>query len=408
MPATSGYNAGIQVNDTQLSYGVETTWAGGATNTPPAVAFKAIRYMSETLSGSKTRTRPQEISNTWESQTAVTTQEQAAGAINAALSFNTFDDWFASGLNGLWGAAVNISGTSGNLQMSATTAGVSTLTASTGTPFNTGMIGTYVRTLGFTSSGGQNNQVFYVQNATTSALTLVSLGGLTTVSETPPGSAAQVRGGNLINSNQFTSLFVQQKLASNLFFRYPGLDVSGFTISGQVGQMLTVNFDCIAQQELTATTDASTGAVTAAPSGTVANPVGNFQGIYLNNAALGSVCDQFSLQVKSNGAAAQYGLGSSAAAGVLPGTLEVSGSFRILFKDFTLYQNFKSETAGRITIVAGDGAGNKYAFQLPNATIVNPQVSAGGVGQAVLATFNIEGNPQAGGGTLSIDRMLAS
>ena len=74
MVATTGYNAGIETNSTQMSYAVETAFCGGNVNTPtaPAVAFKALRYVSENMSGSKNRQRPNEINITREATQAVT------------------------------------------------------------------------------------------------------------------------------------------------------------------------------------------------------------------------------------------------------------------------------------------------------------------------------------------------
>src|SRR5450755_1746237 len=80
MPATAGYQAGLETNATQISYGVETTWG-----TAPAVQFQAIRYTSETLAYAKTRQRPAEITGTREAAQGVTTQQQASGTINYAF-----------------------------------------------------------------------------------------------------------------------------------------------------------------------------------------------------------------------------------------------------------------------------------------------------------------------------------
>jgi hypothetical protein len=39
---------------------------------------------------------------------------------------------------------------------------------------------------------------------------------------------------------------------------------------------------------------------------------------------------------------------------------------------------------------------------------MNPQIQVGGPGQPVYAVFQIEGNPQAAGGTIQIDRLAAT
>ena len=405
MVATTGYNAGIETNSTQMSYAVETAFCGGNVNTPtaPAVAFKALRYVSENMSGSKNRQRPNEINITREATQAVTVSEQAAGTLNGALSYTTYDDLFASGVGNQWGTPVSIAGATGDIIL-AGSGPTYTLTAGAGkwAGITAGM---WIRLLGFTLSGGVNNNIYKVVSTTSTVLTLNAPFN-SPVAETPAGSAAQVRALQMGNGTTFTSLFLQQQLSSALFLRYPGSYVSGFTVQGSVGNFVQSNFNIIATQELNSITNASTGGVVAAPTGSVFNCVGNFSGITWNNALVAATIDQFTITANNAGAAAQYGLGSAAAAGMLSGTFECNGTFRLFFKDFTLYQNFKSETLGTLSIAMKDGSGNAYVFTLPNATLMNPQVSAGGPGQAVMAQFTIEGNPQAAGGTLLIDRLI--
>ncbi len=57
--SVTGYQAGIETTETTLSYVPEATWG-----TAPNSAFTALRITSESLSGSKARTRPNEITGT--------------------------------------------------------------------------------------------------------------------------------------------------------------------------------------------------------------------------------------------------------------------------------------------------------------------------------------------------------
>lgn len=406
MPATTNYTTAIETNATQLSYAVETAFCGGSVTAPtaPAVAFKALRYMSENLAGSKNRQRPQEINPTREMTQAVTVSEQAQGAINGALSFGTYDDLFWSALNAAAPAPIAVAGAAGDIALAG--AGPTyTFTAGAGkwagiTP------GMWIKTLGFVSNGGVNNNLYRVVSATSTVLT-VNAPFHTPVAETPTGTNAQVRACQVMNGTYFTSLFLQQQLSSALFLRYPGAYVTGFQVGGSIGNFITSNFNVTATQEINSTTNASTGGVVAAPSGSVMNTVGNFLGVSWNNVAIAATCDQFQLTCNNDGAAAQYGLGSASAAGVLSGTFTASGTLRMYFKDFTYYQNFKSETQGSLGIACRDATGQTYVFTLPNAFLFNPNISAGGPGQSVMAEFQFEGNPQATGGTLLIDKLVA-
>ena len=283
--------------------------------------------------GAEAKVRPQEVSTSWEGQTMVTTAECAGGSISAALSFNTFDSWFD--IAPQWDFHHSVrhrlrrqpridrhdNRNSDRFERHAVLAAYAN---------------THVRLVGFAL--GVNSQVAFCTAATTSVLTLTPLSGNFTP-ETPAAATGKVRGGSLINSNLASSLYIQMKLASALWLKYPGSAVTGFTLSGSLGQFMTLTFNLLAAQELN---DTSGTAPSAAPTGTVHNTVGNFQNVYWNQASTGYVIDQVSLTATAVGAAAQYGMGSSIAAGMLPGTINVSGSFRAIFKDFVTVLAFQT------------------------------------------------------------------
>ena len=100
MAATTNYQAGLETNDTIVSYAQELAWG-----VLPAVAFKQIRFTGESLTGTKTRTRPTEINARGEVPGNITTQESAGGGLNFALSYGTFDDLLAAALNTEWSPA---------------------------------------------------------------------------------------------------------------------------------------------------------------------------------------------------------------------------------------------------------------------------------------------------------------
>lgn len=399
MPATTGYQAGVETSATQLSYAVEAVWG-----TLPATQFQAIRYMRESLAGQKQRQRPQEIITTREMSAAVTTQETAAGGIDFALSYGTYDDLFSVALGADWQAAQAIAGVTGDITLTNVSSTSATLSSTTAGKFTALNVGQWVRLLGFTNAA---NNGFYRVTAKASATSLTLASLVPTVTETPAGAAAQVRASTIANGTLFKSVYLQQQLSASLFLRYPGTFVSGFTLTGGVGNFIGGSFTVAAQNETNATTNASTGAVMAAPSGRVHDSVGNFGGVYLNETALAAVVDQFSIQVQNTGAQAQFGMGSAAAAGMLQGVIEVTGNVRMFFKDFTYYTRFKSEALGALEFITKDPAGNAYVVTVLNAALMNPKIEAGGPGQAVYAAFDLEGNPASGGGTIQLDRLPA-
>lgn len=401
MAATTGYQAGLESSDTLLSYGIEATWG-----TPPASAFQAIRYTGETLAGSKSRSRPAEINISGEASSAVTQSETAAGAINFALSYGTYDDFFSVVLANDWGTTITLAGVAGDIALTNVSATVANLVSTTTNKFQNIVQGQWIRLLGFTNA--INNNFYYVATKTDSTHLVLTTPFGPTVTETPGTTLAQVRGCILTNGTQFKSLSVQQKFSSNMFLRYPGLFVTGMQLGAQVGQFISGSFTCVAQSESSATTDQSTGAVTAAPTGRVHDAVAGIGGILRNEVAIAATIDTFSLSVTRDGSVAQYGLGSASAQGIVRGTTTVTGTLKLYFKTFTEYALFKAETQSRIELITKDAAGNAYIITLQAGSIMNPGVSSAGPNQPVTATFTLEGNPQAAGGTIQIDRLPAT
>lgn len=393
--ATTGYQAGTEANQLQISYGAEAAWG-----VAPAAQFQAIRTMSESLSSTKTRTRPTELNTTGEVSAAVTTQVSAGGQIQFGLSYGTFDDLIAGALNSTWQVPLVIAGAAGDIS---TVAAGNKLTSATAGKFTGIRVGSWIRTFGFTNAA--NNGVFRVASMP-DAQTLVLAGGVL-VNETPAGTAAQIRASSITNGTTFNSFYLQKKFGAGLFLAYPGSYVSAMQLSGGIGKFLQGSFTFLSQQEISATADASTGGIKAAPTGRVHDPVGGFKGAYWNETIVSSAVDSFEIDVTATGAAQEFGMGSAAAAGVIQGLIEVKGSLKVYFKDFTLYTLFKNETYGALELITYDAAANAYVITVPNSTLTDPKILAGGQNQAVMAQFSIEGNPQAAGGSIIIDRLAA-
>jgi hypothetical protein len=398
MPATAGYQAGLETNATQISYGMETTWG-----TAPAVQFQAIRYMSETLAYAKTRQRPGEITSTREAAQGVTTQQQASGSINYALSYGTFDDPLSMVLQNDWQAVAPLQSILTDISI-VNTGGVITITSTLAGKFTQFVQGQWIRILGAVNAA--NNDWWYVSVRDSAVLMhLTGRNSATAVSETSAAGNIGLRGSSVRNGTTFKSAFVQQMFSNTLFFTYPGAYVSKVTVQGGIGNFMTGAFDIVARSETKAITNTSTGAVLAAPTGRVVDPVAGFVCALWNEAVFASAIDQFAITLENTGAAPEFGMGSAAAQGILGGTFQASGTFRAFFKDTSQYDLFTAETAGRLAFIVKDSAGSSYAFTFLNAILVAGGPSVGGPGQPVYATFTVEGGPAAAGGTFVIDRM---
>lgn len=386
---TTGYNAGIETSDVEISYGKETVFG-----TKPAVAFQAVRFTSESFSGAKTRSRPSEIRTDLQAVAGVTTQETATGGLSVALSYGTYDDLLAGLLNADFAAAVNITGT----DIAGTATGYSSATANKFTSIRAGQ---WIRASGF--SNPANNGYKRVTSSTTTTVTTAQAGAVEAA-----GPSVTVKGGSLQNGTAFQSFHVQKKFATNMYTIFPGSYVTGGSISAAVGQFMTASFTFLPTTEQKQTTNQSTGAVLAAPVGRVHDTVAGFNPVEVNGTAIDAVVEAITVNIAKEGAGAQYGLGSAASQGVTRGTLTVTGSVRVFFKNWTLYDLYKAETEVTLSFRTADLNGNAYQITLPAAVLMNPTITAGGPNQPVIAEFQLEGNPHPTlGYTIAIDRIAA-
>ena len=393
--ATTDYAAAIDTGDILLSYGPEAVWG-----TAPSVAFQQVRLLGESLAGTKSRTRPGEITNVPQAAAALTTKIEAAGDINYALSAGTFDAFFAASMRGAWETAVNMSAT--------TIAATSTGFTDSGTGFITGHIqkGQFIKVAGFTTTGLAANGYYRVDTVAAGTITTTPVPGATKIA----GDTVTIKGTMVRNSNVFQSFFIQRQLSSNQFMNYAGAWPSGGSLEVGVGDFCKGAFNFLAKSEAKATTDTSTGAQVAPPTGRVVDAINGIGDLRRNGVAVSAVIQKISMKWNSEGARTQMGIGSAVSQGIGTGQITLAGTLETYFKDFSLYDEFISELGGPISFRAYDNAGNGYCFTICNATIMNPKINAGGPNQDVMATFELEGNPDEaalfGGKTLQIDKFF--
>ena len=414
---STGFNAGLDSSDTIVRYGEEVTW-----DTVPAIAFQEVRLTGESFSEQKTRTRPEEIKADGFVSHALTTQVQASGGLNFALSFGTYDDLLGGLLNSSFSADLAI-------QSVATTA-VITVHTTAGTPlpnlggagfstnnaslFDSVIAGSWIRVNGFATNPG-NNGLFRVTAVDTVndeiQVSATAGGGAGLVDgEVSTGTEVNIQGSNLRNGTSFRSFFFEKQLAAALFLVYSGSYISDGNLTAQVGGFLEGTFNFLCASEASGTSTAGTGGPTAAPSGRVIDTVAGFSQLEQNDTAIAAVVQGISWTVTKNNARAQYGLGQAAAQGMARGTIDVSGTMSVYFTDFTLYDLYKAETDQLISFAALDDQGQGYIFTLPGATLMNPTIVAGGPDTDIVSEFELEGNEGTGdfaGVIMQIDKIPA-
>jgi len=397
--SVTGYQAGIETTETQLSYVPESAWG-----TTPNVAFTALRHVGSPLQGSKSRTRPNEITGSRRVSPAVTQSEQASGSINFNLSYGTFDDFFAAALGGDWTTAQIIAGVSGDITV---TTGTNVLSSTTSNKFQNLVENQWIELRGFSTNSGINNG-FYRLATKTNNQNLILAGKTITVTETPSGTAASVRNaGMLRNGDLVKSYHLQNRFASNIWLRYAGAMVASLSLTGNNNTNFTGVINIAARDELSATTAAGNGTVNPAPSGGFFDSVASFAGVQIDDTALDAGVTFVSVNISREGAGMDYAMGSAAAQGARWGQVQVAGQIELYFKSLTQYALFKSETRSRVSWRKRDSAGNSYIFTLPGSNLMNPVIQVGGPNQAILVRFDIEGGNDLALPAIQIDRFAA-
>jgi len=314
MADVQNFSAALDSSDVQLSFIEEVTWGTLQTG----VTWQAIRLTGESLSESKQRNRPAEINSSGVVSHAITTQVGVEGAINFALSADTFDKFLEGAVNGAF--ATN-----------------------------------------------------------------------TLVNEVPP---------------ELSSFSIQKKLnsAGSLWLRYTGCYVTGFTLNASVGNFVEGSFSFLAKEQTSATTNAAS-TITAAPTQRVIDTVAGVSAIDVDDVTFTTPIQSIQLNVTKEGARQQFAIGSSSAAGLGRGTLNVTGSVVMYFKDFTMFDKYKNEVDIKLEFTLTDSDDDGYRFTLPVVSLMNPNIVAGGPDQDIMAEFQLEGAPDGSGVIIQIDRI---
>ncbi len=396
---STDFNAGIDSSDVIVRYGEEVTW-----DAVPAIAFTEVRLTGESFAEQKTRTRPEEIKADGFVAHALTTQVQATGGLNFALSFGTYDDLLEGLLNGDFTTDLTLDAITTDVTVDATLAGGGIgFTSSLSGKFDPLAEGQWFRVSNWSAPDAGVNGIYrcvrIVAGASPELEVSATAGdGATLAAEDTAASVGgeRFRGKMLRNGISFHSYFFEKQLSSALFLVYSGSYISDGNLTAQVGGFLEGTFNFLCASEASGTSTAGTGPVVTAPTGRVIDTVAGFSNLEQNDVAIGAVVQGISWTVTKNNARAQYGLGNADAQGMARGTIDVSGTMSVYFTDFVLYDLYKAETDQIISFRALDDTGEGYIFTLPGVTLMNPTIVAGGPDTDVVSEFNLEGNEGSG------------
>mgnify|MGYP001241820902 CR=1 FL=1 len=393
---TTGYQAGADSNDLELSYAAETTWG-----TSPTGTYQKFRVNSEGFSESKNRTRPPEIRSDGQAAAAVTQDVSASGNIQFGISFANVDDLWAGALNGAWTAPLAITATT--IAAAATT---NKLTGSAGA-FNSVQVGQWIKVSGFTNQANNGFHRVTAKAGNGADITVAS----TLVTEAV-GPSVTITGTMLRNGTAFTSFTIQKRLGAALGFAYPGTYFTGGQINARRGDFFSGTLDALCRSEEKQVSALGSG-FTAAPTNKVMSVVTHLKSVSLDGGALAAKIMGVNSTFQKEGAAAQYAVSSSGvdgtkAQGMRRGTFTANGTLEAYFSDYALYDKYKAEAEVNVSYRVTDGAGNTYVVTYPVVVLGKSTITAGGPNSDVMAQFEFGADPDpVTGCTLQIDRFAA-
>jgi len=418
---TANYNAAVDSNQLTMSYVPEVTWGV----TPDNPTFQSIRLDSEGFTGTKTRTRPNEIDPSGQSSAAGTTKQESTGSLNFSVSAGLASNvLLAASMDGVWTTPVSYAGTDVAVTVANPSAGTLTITATAGAFTTTNLLipGQFIKL--YAAGSSANSGIARVVTVAASQLTLDCFSGSTpAVALAAAMGACTIKGSCLRNGTTVNTFTFEKQFTSALFLRYAGAFATGGSLDVGVGSFLTGTLAFLNKAQTTDTAGLSGATYTAAPNRTVINSISGigtvWRGVNTGTtpntpAAITGVVSKLGIKWNKESAAAQFGIGSSSAQGIRSGKNLTTGTMSTYFHDFALYNQFINEQSGPISFYAIDGDPTAsqtqgYMITICNATIMNPKVVAGGPNQDVSADFEIEGNPDIsstqifGGKTIQID-----
>jgi len=209
-------------------------------------------------------------------------------------------------------------------------------------------------------------------------------------------------------SDVFKSFLIEKRFAANQLLSYPGCFIGGASLTMARGQFLSGTFNIMAKDEVKGVATLSTGAYTPAPLGRVMDPVTGVKDVMMDGQAIAAVCNTITLNITNEGASQDFGLGFESAQGMRMGLFTGGGSAEFYFRDFTVYDRARSRMQGPLSFRTVDSDGNAYKWEIPNAVLTDPQITAGGPSQPIMARFNLEPNPHPTDGTMRVTRQPAA
>ena len=359
-------------NRVRVAYVAESNWGV----TPATPTLTTVRRTGGSLKSPTETVTSNEIRSDRNRATVQRVGVSANGSMEFELSYGSHDDLLAAAFASAWTTAINFSD---SVQITALTGTI----AATGA-FTNAAVGQWLKLSGFTTPG--NNGYFRV--ATKTSANEITVEDPDDVLEDETKSAAITSGGCLRNGTTESSFTIEQShLDLGFYLQFLGMRVGGVNLSIPASGLITGSFD-FQGKEATASAATIANTLTAAGTNPVFNGTSHFAALTVGGAALTDNLTEISVALTNN-LRQRRALGSLAPVGVIYGTADVTGSFRLYPTGKTLidkYLDFK-ESSLALRLVGGDGK-KSYILTIPKLVFTGDLPETGALDGDVTLDLN--------------------
>lgn len=359
-------------NRTRVAYVAESNWGV----TPATPTLTTVRRTGGSLKSPTETVTSNEIRSDRNRATVQRVGVSANGSMEFELSYGSHDDLLAAAFASAWTTAINFSD---SVQITALTGTI----AATGA-FTNALVGQWLKLSGFTTPG--NNGYFRV--ATKTSANEITVEDPDDVLEDETKSAAITSGGCLRNGTTESSFTIEQShLDLGFYLQFLGMRVGGVNLSIPASGLITGSFD-FQGKEATASAATIANTLTAAGTNPVFNGTSHFAALTVGGAALADNLTEISVALTNN-LRQRRALGSLAPVGVIYGTADVTGSFRLYPTGKTLidkYLDFE-ESSLALRLVGGDGK-KSYILTIPKLVFTGDLPETGALDGDVTLDLN--------------------
>lgn len=323
----------------------------GSAPTSASTAMYELRHTSCGLNASKNALQSAELSSDRNVRDYRLGRQNPSGEIGIEFIYEGFDDLIGGALFNTW--TTNASET---LSLAASPA--SSAFYNSNASWTIPATGAFITMSGFTAGTTSNNTTFLVTSWTAS--TVIVDATLTSYSSTTQVTVA--RAARITNRTTRPSFTIERCFTDiTQYHRFYGSEVNTFNLNMSPDAMVTGSFGIVSATVDTAVTSLASSSSHSAVSNTAMDA---YSGALIEGGTANTVVTGITLSISNNINPAAV-IGQEAAADMIEGRCNVTGSLSVFFEDSTMIDKFINETSSSLIIKAVDPDSNQYWFYLP-------------------------------------------